>query len=166
MAALLPRAQILPSANRNGQVVVVTVAFTLVIVILCLTTRLVMRWPWKKMMSRNDYFALGATMFALCNAAALCVAVREGLGDQRENLSGMQTGNIRKSVLVAHLFYYLTAAFAIASVVEFLFQIKGPRRVLPLDVLRVVGPLWGLAGVIMILVYLGTGSSNINVRLL
>ncbi|KAK5673813.1 hypothetical protein LTR17_027855, partial [Elasticomyces elasticus] len=136
-ATILQRAQTLPMTNRNGQVVIVTVTFTLVIAILCLITRLVMRWPWRKMMSRNDYFALGATTFALRNAAAaLCVAVRNGLGEEAKKPSSAHTSTLRKSVLVAHLFYYLCASFAIASVAKFLFQIKATKRVLPLDVLR------------------------------
>ncbi|KAK5677634.1 hypothetical protein LTR17_027694, partial [Elasticomyces elasticus] len=162
MATILQRAQTLPTTNRNDQVVIVTVTFTLVIVILCLVTRQVMRWPWRKMMSRNDYFALGATTFAPRNAAAPCVAVRNGLGEEAENPSSAQTSTLRKSVLVAHLFYYLCASFAIASVAKFLFQITATKPVLPLDVLRVLSPLWGLAGVVMIVVYLGTGSGNLR----
>jgi hypothetical protein len=43
--------------------VTVTVAFTLTCILLCLFTRLYMRWPWSKLLSKkNDGLAVGATV--------------------------------------------------------------------------------------------------------
>ena len=51
--------------ERRGQTVTVTVAFTLTCAILCLGTRLYMRWPWRKLMGTNDILALSATVRSL-----------------------------------------------------------------------------------------------------
>lgn len=48
--------------NRNGQVVIVTVAFELTCIVFCLFARLYMRWPWRKLLARNDWMAIVATV--------------------------------------------------------------------------------------------------------
>ncbi|KAK3617001.1 hypothetical protein LTR56_024446 [Elasticomyces elasticus] len=99
--------QRLPTASRNGQMVVVIVAFALVVVFLCLLTRLIVRWPWRKLMSSNDYLAFAATqwrkdiqliaqVFSICNAIALCVGVQQGLGEQPDKLSEEAALAVRK----------------------------------------------------------------------
>lgn len=41
----------------------VTVAFTLTVIMLCLFTRLYMRWPWTKLLSKkNDGLAIASTV--------------------------------------------------------------------------------------------------------
>ncbi|KAK5681427.1 hypothetical protein LTS10_005957 [Elasticomyces elasticus] len=153
--------QIYPTASRNGQVVVVTVAFTLVVVALCLLTRLIMRWPWKKLMSSNDYLALAATLFSICNAVALCIAVQHGLGGERSEYTAESAITIRRAVLISHLFFYLGASCAISSVVEFLFAIKGTVRAPLLIVLRYLTPAWGATSTILIAIFIGlTNHSN------
>ena len=51
-----------------------------------------------------------------------------------------------------------------ASVVEFVYQVKGAVVVRLLDVLRILVPLWGLAGVVMMIVFLAVGPSAVKVR--
>ncbi|KAK3622541.1 hypothetical protein LTR22_024752 [Elasticomyces elasticus] len=169
--------QILPTASRNGQVVVVIVAFTLVVVFLCLLTRLIVRWPWRKLMSSNDYLAFAATVrekvgqrrkdvqliaqvFSICNAIALCAGVQQGLGEQLDMLSEEAALAVRKAFLVGHLFYYLCASCAISSVVEFLFAIKGTVRAPLLVLLRWLTPAWGAAGTTLMAAFIGVTGHN------
>ena len=49
--------------DRRAQTVTVTVAFSLTCILLCLFTRLYMRWPWSKMISKKtDGLAVASTV--------------------------------------------------------------------------------------------------------
>ena len=55
--------QIQTPSDRRAQTVTVTVAFVLTCILLCLFTRLYMRWPWSKMLSKkNDSLAIVSTV--------------------------------------------------------------------------------------------------------
>ncbi|KAK5119173.1 hypothetical protein LTR85_007787 [Meristemomyces frigidus] len=163
MAAVNPRAdRTMPDVNRNGQVVTVTVAFELTCIFLCLFTRLYMRWPWRKLLSRNDYMAIIATLFAVCNAVAVSVAVQTGLGRKSSELTDGHLKKIREAVLVAQLFFHLCAAFASIAVVDFLIQIKGAVRLKLLGTLRVNTCVWGLTGTVVMVVFLALRPSVVK----
>jgi hypothetical protein len=53
------------------------------------------------------------------------------------------------------------------SVVEFIVALKGVMELWVVDyALRIIVPLWGLAGVILSAVYLGISSTEVSVRLM
>ena len=65
------------------------------------------------------------------------------------------------------MLFYLCAAFATMSVVEFIIALKGQVRIWLVDVvLRLVTPIWGLAGILVCAVYLGLAESKVPVRVL
>lgn len=66
-------------------------------------------------------------------------------------------------MLVSQLFFYVCASFASIAVVEFLIQIKGAVRIVLLDALRIVTPVWGLAGVIVVAVDLALRPTAVEV---
>ena len=54
------------------------------------------------------------------------------------------------------MLFYISAAFASMSVVEFIIALKSHVKIWLVDiVLRLVTPIWGLAGIVVIAVYLG-----------
>lgn len=71
-----------------------------------------------------------------------------------------------QSVLVAKLLFYVSAACASMSVVEFIIALKGQVKVWIVDVgLRIVTPIWGLASVVTCAVFLGLSTAEEPVRL-
>lgn len=53
--------------DLKSKVITVVVTFELTCVILCLFTRLSIRWPWRKFLGRNDVMALISTVCIVSN---------------------------------------------------------------------------------------------------
>ena len=62
------------------------------------------------------------------------------------------------------MLFYLSAALASMSVVEFIIALKSQVKIWLVDVvLRLVTPVWGLAGIIVTAVFLGLSTAAMPV---
>jgi hypothetical protein len=94
------------------------------------------------------------------------VAVHNGLGHPTESLDRSDAATIQRCLLTAKLLFYLSVGLASMSVVEFIVKLKGPKKVWLVDyALRLVTPVWGIAGVISSVVLLGLKVQHVPVRL-
>ena len=62
-----------------------------------------------------------------------------------------------QAILTSELFYYISICLANLSVVEFIVALKGIMALWIVDyALRIIIPIWGLAGIVVTAVYLCT----------
>ncbi|KAG9563527.1 hypothetical protein KCU79_g5668, partial [Aureobasidium melanogenum] len=116
------------TATNHSAFIFIATALCLVCMLLFLSTRLVVRYPWKRSLGSDDWTTLSASVCALCQSIVLLSSAKAGLGKAELELSPYHLRTALKLLYVSDLIYIPTIFLAQLAVSLFFLRLSGPER--------------------------------------
>ncbi|KAH0336519.1 hypothetical protein KCU81_g8515, partial [Aureobasidium melanogenum] len=116
------------TATNHSAFIFIATALCLVCMLLFLSTRLVVRYPWKRSLGPDDWTTLSASVCALCQSVVLLSSAKAGLGKAESELSPFQLRMALELLYVSDLLYIPSMFLAQLAVSLFFLRLSGPEK--------------------------------------
>ncbi|KAM0715749.1 hypothetical protein Q7P37_008263 [Cladosporium fusiforme] len=114
--------------KHQGPKVTVTAALCLCYASIILATRLLIRWPWRKLFGLDDAAATIASIFALAQWTIIIHAASLGLGTASEMVPEEVALEVKKLIFVSEVFYVFALFWSKLSVCLFFRRLSASTK--------------------------------------
>ncbi|KAF2716509.1 hypothetical protein K431DRAFT_307744 [Polychaeton citri CBS 116435] len=116
------------NGRDHGPLVTVAAGLFITCSLLFYGVRLLIRWPWTALFSRDDLAVTIATLLSIVQVAVICSAVPKGMGRVQQELTPAAISTIEKMIYASDLLWLLAIYASRLSVALLFFRLTSQQK--------------------------------------